>query len=370
MAFAERKALYEQIEAKRKKPLIAYVTSSRHNASAQMGGDVIPEYSKQILRLPNDLKSVDLLIVSNGGDPTVAWRVICMLREKVEHISVLLPNAAFSAATLLALGANEIIMHPFANLGPVDPQLVSVKKSSGAGGQPEVSSFGSEDLRNYLEFVKKDVGISDQEQLEKAFELVGKEIGTIQIGAARRSSYLALSMGEKLLELHMKDDKSKAKAIAETLNKSFYYHGYPVGRKEAKEIGLPIVDADEALETLLWQVWEDIENEMQCNKPFNPLEVVFSSPAMAAILAPVPQVQIPPNLDPQMLQMAIAQIMQQIKIVQVPPIDYELFMATLESARCRSEFRVKLKINAVRQPDLNIAVSVANVAQQWTFSVA
>ncbi len=364
MAYEDRIKLYEKIEESRGKPLISYFTSLRPNASAQMASDVISEFAKQIIEVPIDKKEIDILIVSNGGDPTVAWRITSMLRERFEKISVLVPYAAYSAATLLALGADEILMHPFSNLGPVDPQLTYIKKGEKDTG--EKIQFGAEDLRHFLDFVKEDVGISDQEQLERAFELVCKDVGSIPIGVAKRSSYLALSMGEKLLGLHMKD-QNKVKAIAESLNKSFYHHGYPLGRKEAKEIGLSVVEPKEELELLMWEIWQKVEEEMECNKPFDPLEIVLSDKKTSDLIAPVPQVQIPSNLPQSVLQQAINQILQQIQVVPVEPIDYELFLASIEGVRCRSEFRVKGKISAVRLPDMNIAVNVMKTAGGWKF---
>jgi ClpP class serine protease len=131
MSYTDRVGLFTQIEEIRKRPLISYITSSRPDASAQMASDVIPEFANHILSVPEEKKEIDLLIVSMGGDPTVAWRIISMLRERFEKIGVLLPYAAFSAATLLSLGADEIVMHPFANLGPVDPQMTYSKRIPG-----------------------------------------------------------------------------------------------------------------------------------------------------------------------------------------------------------------------------------------------
>lgn len=261
MGYQERMSYYQRIEEIRGRPLIVYVTSSRPNASAQMASDVIPQFTKQLLEISKDHEALDLLIVSNGGDPIVSWRVISLVREKFKKVGALLPYAAYSAATLLALGTDEIVMHPFSNLGPVDPQLTYPKRN---GQDVELVQFGSEDLRNFLDFVKNDVGISDQEQLERAFELVSKDIGAIPIGVAKRSTQLALSMSEKLLSLHL-GDNSQARAIAEALNRSFYHHGYPLSTSEAKKIGLPVIAASEELEQLLWNVWQDVENEMACN---------------------------------------------------------------------------------------------------------
>jgi hypothetical protein len=192
-----------------------------------MGGDVISQFAKVLSKIPTDKENIDILIVSNGGDPIVSWRIICMLREKFKKISVLLPWAAYSAATLLALGADEIIMHPFSNLGPVDPQLTTQRKIPGqpAGQNIETISFGSEDIRYFLDFVKSDIGISDQAQLQQSFELICKEVGSIPIGAAKRSTQLSLSMSEKLLNLHIKDS-SRAKTISETLNSICCGYGF------------------------------------------------------------------------------------------------------------------------------------------------
>jgi hypothetical protein len=366
MPYKERVELYKQIEASRKRPLVAYVTSGRQGAAAQMAGDVIQEFARQILAIPKEKKRVDILIVSHGGDPTVAWRVISMFRERFEKIGALLPYSANSAATLLALGVDEIVMHPFSNLGPVDPQLTHIRPRPGDDSKPDVIKFGFEDLTNYFNFVRENVGISDQAELQRAFELVCGDAGAISIGVAKRSSQLSLSMGEKLLSLHM-DDSNEARAIAESLNKSFYHHGYPVGRKEAEQIGLPIVKPDDNLESLLWLVWQDIMEEMQYFEPFNPAEIVLSDKNIADLLSPVTQVQLPANLPPQALQAVYKNIIQQIQLVSVEPVDYELFQATLESIRCKSEFRTKIKINAIRRPDMMIATNITAVSQKWTF---
>jgi len=368
MGFNERVQFYKRIEKIRKRPLILYVTSLRNNASGQMGADVIPYFCKQIEKIPVACKQVDLLIVSNGGDPIVSWRIMSLLRERFDNVAVLLPYQAYSAATLLTLGADEIIMHPFSNLGPVDPQLTYFKSIPGQA-EPQKVAFGAEDLRHYIDFVVKDVGISDQEQKERAFQLVCNEVGAIPIGVAKRSSNLGLSLGEKLLKLHIKDDQNKVKAISESLNKSFYHHGYSVGRKEALEIGLPVhpdhTPALNEIEELIWKIWIDIEYEMQCNISFNPFDVVMRDPTLAAQIRPVPQVQLPANLPQAILQNVLNQILQQIQTVATQPVDYELFQAALESIRERSEYRTTGFINAIRLPDMKIKINVTPTFSNW-----
>ena len=267
MSYISRKNIYQELEKIRKRPIISYVTSIRPGCSGQMAQDVLPIMIKQINTIENSNDGIDLLILSNGGDPIVSWRIISLLREKFKKVSVLIPYTAYSAATLLALGADEIIMHPFGNLGPLDPQL------SFLDNQGKQKTISYEDIAKYVEFVK-DIGITDQELIQKSFEKLTAEIPPTLIGFGKRSSQLGLTMGQKLLATHM-DDENKTKVISETLNTKFYHHGYPLSRNEAKEIGLPIAKSNKKVEDLLWEIYEDFMDEMEFNNIFNPEAIIM-----------------------------------------------------------------------------------------------
>ena len=155
MSYNERKVILNQISQERKREIISYVTSIRPNMSGNMAGDAIIPVIEQIDRIPSKIQNIDFLIISNGGDPITSLRIMSLLRERFKKISVLLPYVAYSAATILALGADEIIMHPYSNLGPVDPQLTIMHNNE--KGYSENMRFSSEDLRNYVDFIKNDV---------------------------------------------------------------------------------------------------------------------------------------------------------------------------------------------------------------------
>ncbi len=76
MGFGERKLLYDQYETIRRRPLITYVTSIRPNLSAQMAGDSLSSIMEQVDKIPSNISEIDLIIVSNGGDPITALRII------------------------------------------------------------------------------------------------------------------------------------------------------------------------------------------------------------------------------------------------------------------------------------------------------
>jgi ClpP class serine protease len=125
MGYKERKKMFDSIKAKRKRPLITYVTSIRPGMSCMMAGDAIRPIIDQLSLIPEEEKKVDFLIISNGGDPITSMRIMGLLRERFDEVTVLLPYVAYSAATILSLGADEILMHPYSNLGPVDPQMTA-----------------------------------------------------------------------------------------------------------------------------------------------------------------------------------------------------------------------------------------------------
>lgn len=68
-------------------------------------------------------QDLHLLLDSPGGDGESAVRIIRSLQARCLELTVLIPNQAKSAATLLALGAHRIVMGPTSDLGPVDPQF-------------------------------------------------------------------------------------------------------------------------------------------------------------------------------------------------------------------------------------------------------
>jgi serine dehydrogenase proteinase len=375
MGLQERLRMFEELERARDRPLIVYATSPRLSAPSthvsvqgMIGSDVIPYLLDQLAALPSGTQGVDILIVSNGGDANTAWRIISLVRERINSIGVLVPQAAFSAATLLALGANEILMHPHGNLGPVDPQIEVRRQRQGQQGQVQVEqlNFGFEELTGFVEYARTQLGLTDQEHLRALFEKFCDAVGPVPVGMAARSSRLSMSLGQRLLQMHMTSpqDAEKAKTIASKLNKEFFSHGYPVGRREARDLGLNVPELSSEVEGCMWRIWEDIENEFQARKFFDPMADLLASPPHAsALFGPVQQVGLPSNLPPPLLQQVLQNL--QIPVTSLTPLDFETTQAVVESRRRASHFVTRGKILATRLPDLNIIANVVPTELGW-----
>jgi ClpP class serine protease len=68
-------------------------------------------------------KPLHLLLASPGGDGETAIRMVRSIQARCSELTVIVPDMAKSAATLLCLGADKILMGPAGDLGPVDPQF-------------------------------------------------------------------------------------------------------------------------------------------------------------------------------------------------------------------------------------------------------
>ncbi len=68
-------------------------------------------------------RDLHLMLTSPGGDGESAIRIVRSAQERCKTLTVLIPDQAKSAATLIALGAHRLIMGPASDLGPVDPQF-------------------------------------------------------------------------------------------------------------------------------------------------------------------------------------------------------------------------------------------------------
>ena len=72
-------------------------------------------------------RDLDLIIHSPGGSAEAAESLVEYLRERFDHIRVFVPVAAMSAATMMALAADKLVMGQHSQLGPIDPVPKTLK---------------------------------------------------------------------------------------------------------------------------------------------------------------------------------------------------------------------------------------------------
>jgi len=324
---------------------MTYFLSNRQGANAQIADDAVrPMYDH--LRAIGPTEKIDLFLYSIGGHTDVPWRIVTMIREFASEFNVLVPYKAHSAATMIALGADEILMGRKGELGPIDPQL-SVQRS-GEGGTQVQEQIAVEDIMSYVRFLREKVGLSDQAALVGPISALAEKLDPKLLGQANRAHLHIRSVARKLLTARGKQpapDEQKIQVIVDMLAEKTYQHGHAIGRQEAQEFGLNVVVAPDDLDNLMWDLFEEYERLSVMRDPIDPFTFLpkgqeertervvlgaieslaeahhFSADLfMQARRQAPPQLvlnlnfnlQLPPNIQPQQLPPAAQQVLQQI----------------------------------------------------------
>jgi hypothetical protein len=250
--------------------VLVYFTGDRPGRETQVAEDVIP-LIHQHLQAFGRVNSIDLYLYTRGGILFVPWRLVTLTREFARYFSVLIPYRCHSAGTLIALGANEIVMTKMGELSPVDPQFAKV---DGGSKQPQQRSI--EEVISYISFAKEKVGITEQDQLGSVLNnLLSKDVTALDVGSIHRGYNLIRLFVRKLLSTHMRTTKEEVKIeeISKILTEKLFSHDYKINRKEARDIGLNVRFRDgkeSELESRIWELYLEYEKLMELSNPWNP----------------------------------------------------------------------------------------------------
>ncbi len=157
-----RRGVYHDIEQLRQRPLLVYavrfVDGQPGPTSIDLGD--VDGFTDLIDAAGESSNAVDVLIHSPGGSPEATERIVALLRGRFQDdVQFLIPHSAYSAATMLALSGNQIILHPSATLGPIDPQVNGIPAKSIRRGFDKIRDLlkeeGPEALPAYLPLIEK-----------------------------------------------------------------------------------------------------------------------------------------------------------------------------------------------------------------------
>lgn len=256
--------------------MITYVTSDRQGpVNARVAMDTIPIISSQLRKIGKQEK-IDLVLYSAGGDTMVPWRLVSMIREYCDKFSVIIPYKAHSAATMISLGADEIVMSDMSELSPIDPSTSNVFNPIDPQNPHNRIPISVEEVMSYFDLAKNKFGIKSDEELTKIFNKFvesNPSIHPLALGNVNRTHNLIKILAKRLLKSHkvqMKEEEIEK--IIEFLTEKLYSHQYFFGRKEAKEdLGIKsVVFAEKELSDLMTEIYEEYEKEMKMREIWNP----------------------------------------------------------------------------------------------------
>ncbi len=275
----KRLALIAKLEALRGSRVISYIVSTRKGLSASVEKDVIRKFFDHVNLFGQNGKKphFDLFLHTDGGDGTIVWHLMTLIREYASRISVLIPHRAMSAGTIIALGADDIVMHPMARLSPIDPTVKNSFNPKDEKG--ERVGVSVEDMESYLRLVREELRIKGEEGVLRALELLTANLHPLALGNVARFHAQSRMLAEKLLRLHVREARRgrSVENIAERLNSKLYFHGHPIAFHEAEEIGLPVVRSNAEEAETMWELYRSYEESMRMEEGFSPLDYFLSN---------------------------------------------------------------------------------------------
>jgi hypothetical protein len=225
------------------KVIVYYSVSLLDFEDAKILAELLQSIGKQ--------KKLDLFLLSPGGYVDPAFKMAKLCRDfSEEKFSVIIPYYAKSAATLLSLGADELVMGHPSEIGPIDPRI---RVKDNYGREVDVSATA---IKDALKVIEELSGESPEKSL-KYMPLIEK-INLDTLGEYERALKASQQYAKTLLETsNLLKDKSKAEDVANSLATGYYSHGYAIYADEARDkLGFNIVFIENEDEWKpIWQLY-------------------------------------------------------------------------------------------------------------------
>jgi hypothetical protein len=227
--FAKTQAVIAQLEASLGGPVVSYWNNPRGSVCQS---DVVALYD--VLARLGRQDTIYLFLKSDGGSGQVSLRLVNLLRQHCRHLVALVPLECASAATMIALGADQILMGPTAYLTAVDTSLNHAL--SPLDRDNDRVNVSLDELNRVIRLWRDQQG-EKADNAENAYKSLFQYVHPLVIGAVDRAESLSIMLCRELLANHI-DDEAVVERIAATLNAKYPSHSYPILLDEAVKIGL------------------------------------------------------------------------------------------------------------------------------------
>lgn len=274
--YADRKKFYEKIEHERNSKVIAYVTGDRPGMEAQIGADT-PDIFLEHLDAIGKVDKISLVLYTCGGDTLAAWNIINLFREFCNELEAIVPNKCRSSGTLMALGANSIIMTKQATLGPIDPSITrAMSPVIPNTNPPQRLPISVESVKGYFSLLKEEFGAKSDLALSAAYTKLSEYIHPLVLGDVYRTQKQIQMLAEKLLQMHNTDEET-IKTIVSFLCSDSGSHDYTINRTEARSLGLSVESPSQETYNELKAWFIDVANELALKDAYDPAKVIGSN---------------------------------------------------------------------------------------------
>ena len=262
--FPLRQRLFKRIQEVTGRKLISYVAVLTPVPGADINPMDLSAFA-DLVKGVGPVEPLDLLINSLGGSADVTEKIVELCRGAGRPFRVIVPNFAKSAATLIGLGADEIVISDISQLGPIDPQFVHFVRP----GQPALMPAHSI-IKSYEDLVRK---INDQGRLLPADVPQLASIDLAYVDLARTAIARAESLAKSWLRKYMlfgRDEEADATVEILLGRTKYLSHGQVVNHQEARDLlqlNVKYLPPGDDLWELLWELY--VRSDMFCHQGQN-----------------------------------------------------------------------------------------------------
>lgn len=192
-------------------------------------------------------EKVTLLLATFGGSPDAAYRIARTLQQRHKHVTVFVYGLCKSSGTLIVLGADDLVMSDFAELGPLDIQVRKPDEVGELGsGLTPLQSLDTLRARAFDSFqenfnkFRNDMQMTSKMAAQVATEMtvgllgnVYSQVDPMRLGELDRQVRIALDYGQRLTAGQRTNVKNNTLA---KLVSGYPSHGFVIDRAEAKEL--------------------------------------------------------------------------------------------------------------------------------------
>jgi hypothetical protein len=224
---------------------------------------ILKAFLNQRSALPK--KPINIIVESPGGQAKAAYQLATLFRQHCGGFNAYVPEWAKSAATLFVLGASNIYLAKYAELGPLDVQVFDAEREGMSSALDEVQSlerlnaFALQAVDGGMLFLKSRSGKSIGTLLPHMLHFVSEMLCPLfekldTVHYTQMSRYLKIGEEYAIRLLEPRYGKQNAEAIARQLVNGYPEHGFYIDRHEATRIGIKMPPLPDDLATALDRV--------------------------------------------------------------------------------------------------------------------
>ncbi len=189
------------------------------------------------------------MLFTFGGDGETAVRLVRSAQSRCKELTVIVPDIAKSAGTIMVLGAHHIIMGPTSDLGPIDPQF-ELKPGSLVSAKDIIAAVDDAAQR-----------IQNAPQTYPLYASLLSDVTAITVQQARSALERTADLMEEALRSNADRTDAQVSGLMKTLKgplvDSPKTHTAVFGAKAASDAGLPVTQLDSTTPQWkkIWRLW-------------------------------------------------------------------------------------------------------------------